>query len=38
MEQQTVGALLKASKAAAAAGDRTAAAQQLHEATKVGFR
>lgn len=35
--QQTVGALLKAGKAAVAAGDRTTASQQLHEATKVGL-
>lgn len=38
MEQQTVGALLTAGKAAVAAGDRSAAAQQLHEATKVRLR
>lgn len=35
--QPTVGALLAAGKAAAAAGDRTAASQQLREATKVRF-
>lgn len=38
MESQTVSALLKAGKAAVAAGDRTAASQQLHEATTVRFR
>lgn len=34
-QKNDVGALLKAGKAAVAAGDRAAAAQQLHEATKV---
>lgn len=33
-----MGALLTAGKAAVAAGDRSAAAQQLHEATKVRLR